>query len=65
MSHGYQEVLALAIVFLTLAIVSVSFYRTHLAAPLSAWLLKIGQVKLAMRVRGQLVPKSGCSSCKA
>jgi hypothetical protein len=58
-----QEAIALGIVGITFGILGYRFFRSHLASPLSEYLLKQGHVKWAMRMRKWVKRKSGCSSC--
>jgi hypothetical protein len=58
-----QEVIALGIVALAALSVLWTFYRKTLAGPLSRWLLRRGQVGLAMKVRAQVREEQGCDNC--
>jgi hypothetical protein len=57
-----QETIAFTIVGLAALTVLVGFYRSVLAEPLSALLLKRGKIKLAMKIRAQ-TKGSGCDHC--
>jgi hypothetical protein len=57
-----QETITFIIVGITALVVLVGFYRSMLAQPLSAFLLKRGNIKWAMKVRSQS-KGTGCDNC--
>ena len=60
-----QEKIALGIVAATVLILIWKFSRAPILKLLSEKLLKSGQVKLAMRIRGRSSGKSGCGGCSS
>jgi hypothetical protein len=58
-----QQIIAFSLVGAAALLMVRKIYRSYLADPLSAILLKRGNVKLAMKVRQQ-AEKSGCGSCE-
>jgi hypothetical protein len=60
-----QEMVALSIVGLAAAHLAYRFFYSYLARPFAGWLLKQGQVKLAMALRKQISGASTCSRCSS
>ena len=63
MSAGAQQAVAFAIVALVALVVALKFFRSALAEPIARFLLKRGQVKWAMKLKGT-AQEPGCNGCK-
>jgi len=62
MSEALQNILTTLIVLMAFGFLFHRAYKKHLAEPFAKLLLKMGQVKWAMWVRGQSKP--GCNDCR-